>query len=151
MRSLAEISFRARQEAANLYLLGTQPRFSGHVPRRPAVPPDPASTARVLSNSEYSAEVVALADQVLEHRFPLLAVTLETGPEIHWRRDYRHDKESGVSYFRRIPYLDFSVVGDHKFVWELNRHQHLVLLAQAHLLTGDEKYLRELFRELATW
>ena len=30
----------------------------------------------------------------------------------------------------RIPYLDPLQVGDHKVVWELNRHQHLVTLAQ---------------------
>src|SRR4051812_5524341 len=150
MRSFAEISFRARQEAANVYLLGKQPLFSGQAPEILPLP-DPLSTTDAVRNSEWAADVISVADRILGHRFPLLAVEIETGPEIHWRRDYRHGTESGISYFRRIPYLDFSAVGDHKFVWELNRHQHLVLLAQAHLLTGDEKYLRELFRELDTW
>ncbi len=103
------------------------------------------------AHSEYGAHVISLAEQVLRHRFPLLAVELEAGSEIHWRRDYQHGKESGLSYFRRIPYLDFDTVGDHKFVWELNRHQHLVLLAQAYLLTAEEKYLREVFEELESW
>jgi hypothetical protein len=88
---------------------------------------------------------------VLSQRIPLLGVTIETGPVIRWRRDYQHHKESGTQYFRRIPYLDFAAVGDHKFVWELNRHQHLVLLAQAHALTGAEEFAREIFRQLESW
>jgi hypothetical protein len=150
MRSFAEISFRARQEAANLYLLRTQPRFSGDSARSVALP-DATSTARALCDSEYASDVISIAEQILQHRFPLLAVEIDTGRDIHWRRDYRHGRESGVSYFRRIPYLDFSAVGDHKFVWELNRHQHLVLLAQAYLLTQDERYSREVFHEIGTW
>ncbi|MFL6451427.1 MAG: alginate lyase family protein [Bryobacteraceae bacterium] len=150
MRSFAEISFRARQEAANLYLLSTQPRFSGGGPGALALP-DALGTAHALANSEYGGSVISLADQVLEHRFPVLAVEIETGPEIDWRRDYRHEKKSGLSYFRRVPYLNFSAVGDHKFIWELNRHQHLVLLAQAYLLRQDRKYLVELFQQLESW
>ncbi len=76
---------------------------------------------------------------------------LKPAPRFDWRRDYRHGKESGTAYFRRIPYLDFAAVGDHKFIWELNRHQHLVLLAQAYLLTKDERYSREIFREIDSW
>ncbi|MFL6416736.1 MAG: heparinase II/III family protein [Bryobacteraceae bacterium] len=150
MRSFAEISFRARQEAANLFLLARQPRFSG-AERGTLHLPNPVSIADALRGSEYAGEVIATAEQILGHRFPLLAVEIETGREIQWRRDYRHDKESAIAYFRRIPYLEFSAVGDHKFIWELNRHQHLVLLAQAHLLTHDQRYTEEIFRQIDSW
>ena len=59
--------------------------------------------------------------------------TLETGPAIEWSRDYAHGVAYPAVWFRRIPYLDFARVGDHKAIWELNRHQHLVTLAQAWL------------------
>src|SRR5262249_43378950 len=36
--------------------------------------------------------------------------------------------------------LDRSMVGDCKIVWELNRHQWIVTLAQAWSLTGDTRY-----------
>jgi hypothetical protein len=62
-----------------------------------------------------------------------------------------HSTTSGTSYFRRIPYLDFDRVGDHKSVWELNRHQHLVVLAQAFLLTEDARYLTEIGQQLDSW
>ena len=60
-------------------------------------------------------------------------------------------KSSGVDYFRGMPYLDFERVGDHKVVWELNRHQHLVLLAQAWRLTGRPEFLREIEAQLEGW
>src|SRR2546423_4926989 len=95
-------------------------------------------------------ELIATADSILEHRFPILGITIQTGPEIDWRRDYLHKISSGTPYFRQVPYLEFSRVGDHKVVWELNRHQHLVLLAQAFQLSGRRAYLDEIFRQLAS-
>jgi hypothetical protein len=92
-----------------------------------------------------------IADSILEHRFPILGITIETGPAIDWRRDYLHKISTGTPYFRRVPYLDFSRVGDHKVVWELNRHQHLVLLAQAWLLSGRREYTDEAWRQVESW
>ena len=52
---------------------------------------------------------------------------------------------------RRVPYLD-PACGDHKIIWELNRHQHWLALGRAFWLTGDRRY-RDRFvaraRELA--
>ena len=104
-----------------------------------------------MKGTAYARELIATADSILEHRFPILGITIDTGPEIDWRRDYLHKVSSGTAYFRRVPYLDFSQVGDHKVVWELNRHQHLVLLAQAFLLSGRRAYLDEVFRQLESW
>ena len=42
-------------------------------------------------------------------------------------------------------------MGDHKVIWELNRHQHLTLLAQAFRLTGRREYLDEAFRQVESW
>src|SRR5208283_5236598 len=43
--------------------------------------------------------------------------------------------------------------GDHKVTWELNRHQHLVTLAKAGLLSGNDndKYVRELVAQWRSW
>src|SRR5207245_1143487 len=113
--------------------------------------PDAAAVAANLRGTDYACDVIAIADSVLAHRFPIFGITVETGPGIDWRRDYLHGIPTGTEYFRRVPYLDFSRAGDHKVVWELNRHQHLVLLAQAFLLSGRREYLDEVFRELESW
>src|SRR5579875_3829556 len=150
MRSIGELTFRLRQETTNLRLLASPPVFKGEFPSKLKLP-DPAPIVAALRNSEFAHEITALAEQVLAHRFPLLGITIETGPEIHWRRDYVHGKESGIAYFRRIPYLNFTVVGDHKIVWELNRHQHLVVLAQAFLFTGRDELKSEILAQLESW
>ena len=99
----------------------------------------------------YTQNVIPIADSLLAHRFPILGLTIQTGPTIDWRRDYLHGISTGTEYFRRVPYLDFARVGDHKVVWELNRHQHLVVLAQAFLQTGRRHYLDEAFAQLSSW
>src|SRR4029077_19244415 len=58
---------------------------------------------------------------------------------------------TGTDYFRLIPYLDFARAGDHKIIWELNRHQHLTTLAQACLLSGRDEYFDEIIRQWESW
>jgi len=151
-RSPHEIWFRARQEAANLFLLAKAP---APVVQRPAIPLKPLpprdEIARALSASPHRDDIEHTAQDILEHRFPLLGNTVQTGPEIRWRRDPVHGHETGTGFFRRIPYLNFDIAGDHKFVWEMNRHQHLVLLAQALTVTGDDRWFKEIELQLESW
>jgi hypothetical protein len=92
-----------------------------------------------------------LAGQIRQHRFPLLGLTLDTGAQIRWRRDYERKVETDTDYFRLIPYLDPARAGDHKIVWELNRHQHLVALAQATLFADPEPFVAEIAAQLESW
>lgn len=92
-----------------------------------------------------------MASQICAHRFPLFGGVVDTGPAIAWNRDHGHGIEYPPVWFRRIPYLEFARVGDHKIIWELNRHQHLVLLAQAWRLTGQVQYLNEVGSQLDSW
>ncbi len=113
--------------------------------------PDVRAVATALRGTAYAAEVDGLARQVLEHRFPLFGGSLDTGRQIRWNRDHTHGIEYPARWFRRIPYLNFNHVGDHKIIWELNRHQHLVLLGQAWRMTGRVAYLNEIATELEHW
>lgn len=98
---------------------------------------------------EQAAEVVREADEICQHRFHLLGYeNLDYGAEIDWHLDRVHGKRAPLDPWFKIPFLEFALIGDHKVIWELNRHQHLVTLAKAWLLTKDEKYVREL---IALW
>jgi hypothetical protein len=151
VRSYKEIAFRLRQEGGNLFRLIQPP----HITRGASTPlpglPDPAGVAASLAGSAYAARVVSLAEDILVHRFPLMGHEIETSPRIDWRRDYVNGQSSGVDYFRFVPYLSPARVGDHKVIWELNRHQHLVLLAQAWRLTGRAEFVREIDVQLESW
>ncbi len=152
LRTPAEIAFRVRQELANIRLWARPPRREFDPKYWPHFPaPDASELARTLAGSEFAREAVDLAYQIRQHRFPLLGLTIDTGPEIRWRRDYLRGIETGLDYFRRIPYLDAARAGDHKLIWELNRHQHLVTLAQAYLFTGDSANLDDIRAQLASW
>lgn len=150
VRSPKEILFRLRQESRNLWMLARPPQGAPEMKRSCLLPPVSPIVDRIRG-TEFADGIVAIAEQILQHRFPLLGCVVETGPKISWRRDYQRGIETGLDYFRRIPYLDVSRAGDHKIVWELNRHQHLVILAQAYLLTGRAAFLNELAAQLASW
>ncbi|MBV8898437.1 MAG: alginate lyase family protein [Acidobacteriaceae bacterium] len=150
MRSRAELTFRLRQELMNVLLAIRPPKLAA-LPHSTLALSDAQTTVDAVRGTDYARSVVEIANEILQHNSPLLGLTLETGPEIRWRRDYSHNIETEPVYFRRIPYLDFARVGDHKLIWELNRHQHLVLLAQAYLFTRDPQYRDEIFSQLDSW
>ncbi|MGA2132402.1 MAG: alginate lyase family protein [Bryobacteraceae bacterium] len=76
----------------------------------------------------------AQVDKLCRHRFDLLGYQdLDFGSPINWHLDPVHGKRAPKIPWYRIPFLDFDRIGDHKVIWELNRHQHLVTLAQAGL------------------
>ena len=152
MRTAREIAFRLKQEFINAYQCTRPPDVTLDPNFKPRIKlPDPATVAAALQGTAFAEQVRSLAEQIRQHRFPILGLTIDTGPEIPWRRDHTSGVESGLSYFRRIPYLDTRRSGDHKVIWEPNRHQHLVLLAQAFCLTGDAVYLGEIRAQLESW
>lgn len=140
MRSLKEIAFRLRQEASNLALLVRPPRLPGTC-LAPDVAPLPAISTPTKD------EIARLAETIRSREIPLFDLKLDFDSPTAWRRDPLTGRETSSKYFRRIPYLDSEEAGDHKIIWELNRHQHLVVLAQA----SDQASLQTLVSELESW
>jgi hypothetical protein len=92
------------------------------------------------------------AEKICSHRFRLLGYPgVDYGPEIDWHRDAVHGTRAPIKPWYKIEFLAFALVGDHKVTWELNRHQHLVTLAKAWALTGEDKYVAELVRQWYDW
>jgi len=101
---------------------------------------------------EVSADIVLRAEQICKHRFNLLGYRdVDYGQEIDWHADAVHGRRSSMDAWFRIPYLDFDRVGDVKIIWELNRQQHLTILAKAYRLTGDARFGHELFQQWYHW
>src|SRR5258706_7352390 len=101
---------------------------------------------------ELAEAIVARAERILEHRFDLLGFEdLNYGSVIDWHLDQVHGKSAPRQAAFRVKYLDFEQVGDAKVTWELNRHQHLVVLAKAYLLTGEERFAKEIFAQWYSW
>lgn len=163
--SREEIRTRAAQEFAKrwdalLHALGY--KFAGDFrPQAQVAPahfffePVELSDLVALLRERLPADVDAIVDEaerVSRHQFNLLGYTdLEYGHEIDWHLDAVHSKRAPFKRWYRIRYLDFNEVGDHKIVWELNRHQHLVTLAKAWRLTGQDRFADEFFRQWYSW
>lgn len=96
--------------------------------------------------------VTAATDIVAGGRFDLLGYRqLSFGDPIDWRLDPVWGRQSPLVHWSQIDPLDPAVVGDSKIVWELNRHQWIVRLAQAWALTGDERYAERCIASIDAW
>ncbi len=94
--------------------------------------------------------IIDEADDICRHQFRLLGYEkVDCGEVIDWHG--AQGKHSPLKPWFKINFLDFDAVGDHKLIWELNRHQHLVTLAKAWLLTGNDAYTKELTSQWYSW
>ncbi|MGH9404226.1 MAG: alginate lyase family protein [Terriglobia bacterium] len=179
--SWAEVRTRLRQEASKrrdraLYGLGIDGAVREHRlgsgVRRPAAAPQeteasPRASGRFFFDTSQVPDILALlrerfpreckstierAERICRLRFDVLGFhDLDYGAEIDWHLDPVNGKRAPRRPWYKIQYLDFDEVGDHKIVWEINRHQHLVTLALAHLLTRETRYLATLLGQWSAW
>lgn len=90
------------------------------------------------------------ADRAVNHSFCFFGYpAVSLGSPIDWH----YDPLAGIHWpnvpSRRINHR--VMAGDVKWVWELNRLQHLPWLAQAWLFTGDVRYEQAAFEQLDSW
>ena len=116
-----------------------QPDARGHPWLRMPASPDAGACVRA-------------ADRIVEGRYQLFAlrdVALGTPPR--WNRDPKTGVEGPLRFGKLLDYRDPGLVGDIKYVWELNRHLHLVTLAHAYAVTGDARYFGVIRDHLESW
>jgi hypothetical protein len=98
------------------------------------------------------APYLAAADRLAAGRFDIFALKdVELGCNPRWNRDPKSGIEPPLCFGKLLDYRDPRRVGDIKYLWEPNRHLHLVTLAQAYALSGRTQYLDVLERHLAGW
>jgi hypothetical protein len=98
------------------------------------------------------APYLAAADRILEGRYDVFSLEdIELGDPPQWNRDPKTGIKAPLAYGKQLDYRDPRIVGDIKYLWEPNRHLHLVTLAQAHALTNEERYAREIREQLDSW
>jgi hypothetical protein len=91
------------------------------------------------------------ADRLLEGRYDLLGYRdLQLGNPPDWHADAAHGRRAPRGYWAAIPFLD-RACGDHKVIWEANRHQHFLTLGTAYWLTGRRRYRDAFIGHLEHW
>ena len=117
-----------------------------HLASRPVVPGDGAE------EQSWIGLAVARADAICRNRLDLFDLEgQDVGSVIDWNYEYKAGRKAPTGFAPAIDYRDYAVTGDCKFVWEPNRHQHLVVLGRAFRLTGDCRYAETAVRHLESW
>ena len=105
-----------------------------------------------VSNADECQSILITAHHALRGKFNLLGYrALEFGDPIDWRLDPVAQRRAPDLHWSLLKPLDPLQVGDSKVIWELNRHQWLVHLAQAWRLTGDHRYAAAVVRSIQAW
>lgn len=118
-------------------------------------PPDlkraPGPWIRVPAKVD-AAPYLQAADRIAAGRLDVFALQgVELGSPPRWNRDPKSGVEASLSFGKLLDYRDPRAVGDIKYLWELNRHLHLVTLAQAYALSGDARYFDVIRQHLESW
>ncbi len=95
---------------------------------------------------------VRAADRVAAGRLDVFALRdADLGSPPLWNRDPKSGIEAPRTFGKLLDYRNPQLVGDIKYLWEPNRHLHLVTLAQAYALTREAGYLQVIRRHLESW
>lgn len=118
---------------------------------------DIADTYREIFPGRAEAKI-SEADFVCEHIFDLLGSgSRKLSQEgdgyqpIDWHSDFKSSyRWNTKTFYRNIRFGNTKGV-DVKVPWELSRFQHLNILGQAYILTGDKKYAKEFENQIIDW
>jgi hypothetical protein len=95
---------------------------------------------------------LAAADRIAEGWLDVFALQgVQMGSPPRWNRDPKTGIEAPLIFGKELDYRDPDLVGDIKYLWEPNRHQHLVRLAQAYALTQKRAYFDSIVEHLDSW
>ncbi|HEY4373055.1 MAG TPA: alginate lyase family protein [Burkholderiales bacterium] len=120
----------------------TAPNADLEVVTGPWLPPAPAPVP---------APYLEAAARLTAGRLQILSLTdCAYGMPPRWNRNPQSGHEWPLGHGTRLPFKD-DQYGDIKYLWEPNRHLHLVTLAQAYRLSGDVSHAQALFRLLDSW
>jgi hypothetical protein len=121
--------------------------------RIPAPERAAAGNTWVFTNASVRPEpYVAAADRISSGLLDVFALRgAQMGSPPRWNRDPRTGIEAPLAFGKELDYGDPDLVGDIKYLWEPNRHQHLVTLAQAFALTHSKRYFDTIQEHLDSW
>lgn len=172
-RSLDELRVRGTQALhvclerfADFFIPETRaPRGGGRSPRifdagvaclagRTGAGIDPGTIARAIGerDPQLPARFAEQSDAAERGWISLLGhAPLRVGNPPRWHREAMSAIEAPRLHWSRIDHLDTAVVGDHKLLWELNRHQYLLAPAFCWLLEGEARRFTLIESHLESW
>jgi len=147
--TLPEISHRAFRALA-MHVERTGLLGSPRIPS-PDLAPVPNHWIHALARVD-AAPYLDAADRIASGRLDVFALRdADLGSPPRWNRDPKTGVEAPLSFGKLLDYRNPKLVGDIKYLWEPNRHLHLVTLAQAYTLSRDVRHFHVLRQHLESW
>jgi len=115
---------------------------------------DREALARLVKSKDptYFLEIQEAADAICNRKFVFLGVPVEYPQRIQWKADPLSGREWPDKFHTRINIFSGDKdYGDVKYVWELNRHQFLIILSKAYCLTGKDEYASTALDMMTDW
>jgi hypothetical protein len=116
--------------------------------------PGAAALAAALARADPEAALrLRRLSDALEHGvMPLLGFdALAVGNPPHWHTDASSGRQSPQRHWSLIDHLDVALVGDHKALWEVNRHQYLLAPAICWLQDREARRFTLVQAHLDSW
>jgi hypothetical protein len=138
-------------------LLGAHVALARHFEIRAATWPLHASARRLLVDEirrdfpHAASEAQRRADGLVAGVHDFLGFEdVPVGNPPDWHADPIHGRRAPLAHWTEVPFLD-PAIGDHKIIWEINRHQYFVALGEAYWLTGDRQYRETAVAHIEDW
>ncbi|HEY1818963.1 MAG TPA: alginate lyase family protein [Trebonia sp.] len=156
--SLAEIAWRFREQGMRRAWARRQVHPGALKPVPPLAKAERRFTAVLppgtvgLVPEQAKAAIVADANRLLNGEWEMLGVVRTDMERPDWFYDPVTGRRSAPgAYAFSLNQRDEAAVGNIKQVWEVNRLQHLTLLAVAWYLTGEDAYAQRVASQLDSW
>ncbi len=122
-------------------------------PRHP-FPPEKKDEIRHLLKSHFAEEcekTCTAAEAICSHRYTFFGREVRFENQIDWHAVCERPGSWPRRHWSEIDIRGGPSLGDVKYNWELNRHQHLLTLGRAYFYTQDERYAQACVDELTSW
>lgn len=98
------------------------------------------------------ATTLKVAEEICDGKLNVLGLgKIDFGRDINWHSGILTQNSWPMDYAPEINFRQRDDIGDIRFIWEINRHLHFVILSKAYFLSGDEKYLDCLIYQFNHW
>lgn len=142
-----------------IFALKIKRQFCPKVPQQifestfPFINIDKDEIRKFISDAGLREIYLSEADKILEGKIPVFHCDdLVFKDGINWHIDPISKLSWDKDFYSNIHYQTYKEdFGGIRFVWELNRHLHFLTLGQAYLISGDEKFAKEICDEFQSW
>jgi uncharacterized heparinase superfamily protein len=163
--SLAEITYRLRQQAVlfqerrrNVANANTAVTDGWEIFRQgeplPTLPGFLTTERQAYWQKQFPQgyeSTLAIAGQIVGGTLSLLGCDISISADSVWQQDPRSHRAWPDAFHADVDTRDGRTIGGVKWVWELNRHHHLVTLGKAYCLTDEEQFAAEACRQIESW